>query len=132
MKESKTSRYKGKTESQIMVVAGVRKWIRRKTRQISGSFDRVTEDNFIPVDDLKEFDLLITEDSHKPVCVANGHVKQGKHKTKLLLKRLSPKARAGDSFELLRTTLISGSKVVSDESTAILDRQEVEVYTKMR
>ena len=73
-------------------------------------------------------DLHIKRKSTKEVFVANGRAEQGKHETELPLKGLSLKASAAASFKLFCTTLISGSKVVDDGNTAILDRQGVKVY----
>ena len=66
--------------------------------------------------------------SSKQVSVANGHVEQGKHETELPFEGLSPAAKAADSFASFHTTLISGSKVVDDGNTAILDQQGVKVF----
>lgn len=73
-------------------------------------------------------DLPIKGDSTKKVFVTNGSAEQGKYATKLPLEGLSLQARAVYSFELIRTTLISSSKVVDNGDIAILDRQVVKVY----
>ena len=67
-------------------------------------------------------------DSTKEVFVTNESAEQGKHATKLTLERLSSETRAGGSFTLFQTTLISGLRVVNNGNTAILDRQGVKVY----
>lgn len=73
-------------------------------------------------------DLLIKGDLHKPVSVVNGYIEQGKDASKPPLEGLSHKAKAGDSFVLVHTTLISSNKVVDNSNTSILDRQGVKVY----
>ena len=92
------------------------------------SFDAAADDNYVAEGDRQELNLPIIAKSTKAVFITNGSAKQGKHETELTLDEVSTKARVTDSFETFRTTLISGSKVVDDGNTAILDRKRVKVH----
>ena len=129
--ERKSTRFEQKEEPQTMealAIAQIGQWFKNKVTKVFATFDTGSDGNYITEKDRQKLQLPITGDSDKRVSVANGHVEQGKHETELPLEGLSPTAKTADSFESFHTTLISGSKVVDDGNTAILDQQGVRVF----
>ena len=130
--ERKSTRFEAREDPRTLgalAVSRAGKWIKKKANKVFATFDTGADDNYITENDRQKLQLPIKGDSSKQVSVANGHVEQGKHETELPLEGLSPTAKAADSFESFHTTLISGSKVVDDGNTVILDQQGVKVYT---
>ena len=81
-----------------LAVARTGRWFKNTATKVFATFDTGADGNYITEKDRQKLQLPITGDSDKRVSVANGHVEQGKHKTELPLKELSPPAKVDFRF----------------------------------